>query len=152
MKIEPHELPLVLHFGSWIGGDRDGNPFVTPEVTRDAIRLARGHLLLYYQRQLDNLIDLLTTSAQQSQVSDALLRRLEAYVAQVHTPETQVFGAQYEFEYYRRFAICLKARIQRTLEETNERASRRAAAGDALTLAQGQDKLAQVLPAYCSCG
>ena len=53
-------------FGSWIGGDRDGNPFVTPEVTRDAMQLARGHLLLYYQRQLDLIIDLLTTSAQQT--------------------------------------------------------------------------------------
>ena len=148
LKIEPHELPLVLHFGSWIGGDRDGNPFVTPEITRDAIRLARGHLLLYYQRQLDNLIDLVTTSAQQTKVSDALLRRLEAYVAQVHTPETQVFGAQYEFEYYRRFAICLKARIQRTLEETNERASSAQLPVTPFTLSQGQDKLAQVLPAY----
>jgi phosphoenolpyruvate carboxylase len=48
-------------FGSWIGGDRDGNPFVTPEVTRDAIQLARGHLLLYYQRQLDEICDLLTS-------------------------------------------------------------------------------------------
>ena len=44
----------------------------------------------------------------------------EAYVAQVHTPEAQVFGAQYEFEYYRRFVICLKARIQRTLEQAGE--------------------------------
>ena len=73
LEIEAHELPQVLRFGSWIGGDRDGNPFVTPEVTRDAIRLARGHLLLYYQRQLDDIIDLLTTSAQQRPVSDALL-------------------------------------------------------------------------------
>ena len=78
LDIEPHELPQVLRFGSWIGGDRDGNPFVTPEVTRDAIQLARGHLLLYYQRQLDGIIDLLTTSAQQRPVSDALLERLQA--------------------------------------------------------------------------
>ena len=73
LEIEAHALPQVLCFGSWIGGDRDGNPFVTPEVTRDAIRLARGHLLLYYQRRLDEIIDLLTTSAQQTAVSDELL-------------------------------------------------------------------------------
>ncbi len=115
----------MLRFGSWIGGDRDGNPFVTPEVTRDAIQLARGHLLLYYQAQLDGIIDLLTTSAQQRPVSDDLLRRLKAYVALVHTPEAQVFGAQYEFEYYRRFVICVKARIQRTLERDRKAARHR---------------------------
>jgi phosphoenolpyruvate carboxylase len=150
LEIEAHELPLVLHFGSWIGGDRDGNPFVTPEVTRDAIQLARGHLLLYYQSQMDIIIDLLTTSAQQRPVSEALRERLEAYVAQLHTPEAQVFGEQYEFEYYRRFVICLKARIQRTMEQPGP-------TGGPLpvmpyTLTQGQDKLAQVLPAYCSAG
>jgi phosphoenolpyruvate carboxylase len=149
LHIEPHELPQVLRFGSWIGGDRDGNPFVTPDVTRDAIQLARGHLLLYYQSQLDGIIDLLTTSAQQCPVSDELLRRLEAYVALVHTPESQVFGAQYEFEYYRRFVICLKARVQRTLDETG-RHSRARLPVTPFTLTQGQDKLAQVLPAYCS--
>ncbi len=89
---------------------------MTPDVTRDAIQLARGHLLLHYQRHLEEIIDLLTTSAQQRAVSAALLERLHAYVAQVHTPEAQVFGEQYEFEYYRRFVICLKARLQRTLE------------------------------------
>ena len=72
LEIEAHELPQVLRFGSWIGGDRDGNPFVTPEVTRDAIQLARGHLLLYYQARLDDIIDLLTTSAQQRPVSKEL--------------------------------------------------------------------------------
>jgi phosphoenolpyruvate carboxylase len=151
LEVEPLELPQVLRFGSWIGGDRDGNPFVTPEVTRAALQLARGHLLLYYQHQLDEIIDLLTTSAQQRGVSEALLERLRAYVAQVPTPEAQVFGSQYEFEYYRRFVICLKARIQRTLE----RASEGMGSGGGLpvtpfTLARGHDKLAQALPAYCS--
>jgi len=149
LEIEPHELPIVLRFGSWIGGDRDGNPFVTPEVTRAALQLARGHLLLYYQRRLDAIIDLLTTSAQQRQVSEALLERLRAYVAQVHTPEAQVFGAQYEFEYYRRFVICLKARIQRTLEEASE-AHAPILPVTPYTLARGHDKLTQALPAYCS--
>ncbi|MGA9127541.1 MAG: phosphoenolpyruvate carboxylase [Terracidiphilus sp.] len=152
LEIEAHELPLVLIFGSWIGGDRDGNPYVTPEVTRDAIRLARGHLLLYYQRRLDELIDLLTTSAQQIGVSEALLQRLEAYVALVHTPEAQVFGVQYEFEYYRRFAICLKARLRRTLEKAAEQPGGAGAALPVMpyTLAGGQDKLTQALPAYCN--
>ena len=152
LEIEPHSLPQVLQFGSWIGGDRDGNPFVTPEVTREAVLLARGHLLLYYQRQLDQIINLLTTSAQQRPVSDALMRRLKAYIEQVHTPEAQVFGAQYEFEYYRRFIICVKARVQGALERMSE-----GPAGVILpvmpytfSLSHSQDKLAQVLPPYCS--
>ncbi len=152
LDIEPHKLPLMLHFGSWIGGDRDGNPFVTPEVTRDAIQLARGHLLLHYQRRLDVIIDLLTTSAQQRPVSDELLARLNAYVAQVHTPEAQVFGEQYEFEYYRRFAICLKARIQRTLSEAGSQPHTRGAALPVtpFTLSREHEKLTQAMPAYCS--
>jgi len=149
LVIEPHELPQVLKFGSWIGGDRDGNPFVTPEVTRDAIQLARGHLLLYYQARLDEIIDLLTTSAQQRPVSKELRERLDAYVALVHTPEAQVFGAQYEFEYYRRFIICVKARIQRTLDLTGKHGSTMLPVMP-YTLTKGQEKLAQILPEYCS--
>ena len=151
LEIETLALPQVLCFGSWLGGDRDGNPFVTPQVTRDAIQLARGHLLLYYQRRLNEITDLLTTSAQQIAVSDPLLAKLKAYLAQVHTPEAQVFGQQYEFEYYRRFVICLKARVQRTMERMDHPGT---ASGKLpvmpYTLAQGQDKLAQVLPAYCN--
>ena len=154
LKVDALELPQVLSFGSWIGGDRDGNPFVTPEVTRDAVQLARGHLLLFYQRQLDLIIDLLTTSAQQRPVSHELMRRLKAYVEKLHTPEAQVFGAQYEFEYYRRFVICVKARIQRTLERIGERIGH-GPSGATLpvmpyTLSHSQDKLARVLSAYGS--
>src|SRR5271154_3004208 len=72
LTLETHELPKVLAFGSWIGGDRDGNPFVTPDVTRNAIQLAREHLLGFYDEQLQTVIDLLSTSAQQMPVSDAV--------------------------------------------------------------------------------
>ena len=151
LEIEAHQLPQVLRFGSWIGGDRDGNPYVTPEVTRDAIRLARGHLLHYYQRRLDDLVDLLTTSAQQQVVNDALLEKLKAYIAQVHTPDAPVFGAQFEFESYRRFVMCIKARVQRTLAEAGEQASNGQSPAP-FGLTQGQDRLAQALRAYCSVG
>ncbi len=86
-------------------------------------------------------------------VSDELLARLEAYMAQVHTPEAQVFGEQYEFEYYRRFVICVKARVQRTLDD-----GRLAQPGHGsaqlpvtpYTLTHDHDKVTQALPAYCS--
>jgi phosphoenolpyruvate carboxylase len=153
LAIEPHELPQVIRFGSWIGGDRDGNPFVTPQVTRDSIQLARGHLLLYYQRRLEEIIDLLTTSAQQMPVSPNLLARLKAYIALIHTPEAQIFGEQYQYEYYRRFVICIKARIQRTLDERYK--IQLGHGGPQLpvmpyTLTQEHDKLTQALPPYCS--
>ncbi len=150
LEIEPLDLPQVLCFGSWIGGDRDGNPFVTPQVTRDAIEMARGHLLVYYQRQLDAVIDLLTTSAQQRPVSEALLQRLRAYLDLVRTPEAQIFGAQYEFEVYRRFAICLKARVHASMEPAAYSASPAQWPVTPYTLAQGHEKLAQDLPPYGS--
>jgi phosphoenolpyruvate carboxylase len=151
LEIEALDLPQMLQFGSWIGGDRDGNPFVTPEVTRDAIQLARGHLLLFYMHRLEEITDLLTTSAQQIAVSKELTSRLEGYMAQVRTPEAQVFGEQYRYEYYRRFVICVKARVQRTMQAGEHVL----AAGNAVpvmpyTLAQGQDQLTKALPAYCS--
>ena len=152
LEIEPHELPQVLRFGSWIGGDRDGNPFVTPQVTRDAIQLARGHALLYYQSRLEEIIDLVTTSGQQMPISAELRARLEAYIAQVHTPEAQLFGEQYEFEYYRRFVICVKARIQRTLDWYMVQPGQ-GSAGLPFTLyklSQSHDKLTQALAPYCA--
>jgi phosphoenolpyruvate carboxylase len=150
LELEPHVLPQMLRFGSWIGGDRDGNPYVTPEVTRDAVQLAREHLLLFYVRKLDTIVDLLTTSAQQKPVSKELMERLEEYMAEVHTTDSPVFGQQYEFEYYRRFVLCVKARVERTLEAAGDLSPAGRALPTRYAMEHPHDQLAQALPGYCS--
>ena len=57
-------LPLehnLFHFGSWMGGDRDGNPFVTPETTREVVITARlSAVNLYFQQTEMLMFDLST--------------------------------------------------------------------------------------------
>jgi phosphoenolpyruvate carboxylase len=151
LKIEMHELPKVLVFGSWIGGDRDGNPFVTPDVTRNAIQMAREHLLHFYDGQLQTVIDLLSTSAQQMPVAEAVCKRLDEYESRMRTAESQAYGQPYEFEIYRRFLICVRARVRRTLHPAGHPAGHVAASllrPSALT--ESQERLAQLLPGYAS--
>jgi phosphoenolpyruvate carboxylase len=137
LKIETADLPLLLSFGSWIGGDRDGNPYVTTEVTREAIQAARSRLLSYYDSRLQLIIDLLTTSAQQLSVSAELQERLNGFVRALGTDAGQIFGSRFEFEIYRRYLVCVRARLLRTAGEK---------AGDEKSL----EAVLEALPSYCS--
>ncbi|MGD2119645.1 MAG: phosphoenolpyruvate carboxylase, partial [Chromatiales bacterium] len=58
----PIDIPNLIRFGSWIGGDRDGNPNVTPEVTRMAVRINAFSILKEYCRRCNDLISELTFS------------------------------------------------------------------------------------------
>jgi phosphoenolpyruvate carboxylase len=49
------ELPPLVRFGTWIGGDRDGHPFVTAEVTRAALKELRANALRVQRRALEAL-------------------------------------------------------------------------------------------------
>ena len=51
----PGELASFLTMGSWIGGDRDGNPFVTADVMRGTLRLQSSRVLNFYLEQLHAL-------------------------------------------------------------------------------------------------
>jgi phosphoenolpyruvate carboxylase len=105
------EMPVLLTFGSWIGGDRDGNPFVTPQVTREALEMAREDLLRHYQGELRLILDLLTSSAQQAPVSGELEKRLQDYLNAINTTGQQAFGERYDYESYRRFVSCIRVRL-----------------------------------------
>lgn len=76
------DMPLLVTFGSWIGGDRDGNPFVTPETTGEALTMARDLLLAHYLERLQNLFDQMASSTQQVPVSNALTAQVERYLAE----------------------------------------------------------------------
>lgn len=71
------DLPPFMRFGTWMGGDRDGNPNVTPEVTIRTARLQKGVALRHYIRQLDVLRRTLSMSVRRAPVSQALLASLE---------------------------------------------------------------------------
>ena len=65
MKRLDIEIPVTarpLSFGSWIGGDRDGNPNVTAQVTRDAMVLQVGHAIRVTIAAMDQLRQMLSVS------------------------------------------------------------------------------------------
>lgn len=73
--VEPTSKPLT--FGSWIGGDRDGNPHVTPEVTKQVIVLQMGHAIRVTLEVLDELRQCLSVSSRIAGAS----KELQASVA-----------------------------------------------------------------------
>src|SRR6195952_3698428 len=66
------ELASFLRMGSWIGGDRDGNPFVTADVMRGTLRLQSSRALRFYLEQLHVLGSELSIAAHLADVSEEL--------------------------------------------------------------------------------
>src|ERR1700736_4547334 len=66
------ELASFLRMGSWIGGDRDGNPFVTADVMRGTLRMQSSRVLRFYLEELHALGAELSLAAHLADVSEEL--------------------------------------------------------------------------------
>jgi phosphoenolpyruvate carboxylase len=127
----------LLRFGSWVGGDRDGNPAVTPEVTRAAARLARTAVLHRYHRDVQTLGRDLSISERLGGGSKELLESIAR-----DREELQVAPVpQWRDEPYRRKLGLVAERLRRTLaDEPGEYASAEALLADLRLVARSLEQ------------
>lgn len=110
------ELPLVsvpVRFGSWVGGDRDGNPNISPEVTSDVLRLHADRAIRYQMDLVDQLIDELAISTRVVRATPELTASLERdreLLPEVHDRFIRLNAE----EPYRLKCSYIKARLQAT--------------------------------------
>jgi phosphoenolpyruvate carboxylase len=74
---ETLRLTAPIRFGSWVGGDRDGNPFVTPDTTLAAARRASHVILGRYRRGVDELVEKLSVGSNIAPPTRVLLESIE---------------------------------------------------------------------------
>src|ERR1700758_3923361 len=106
-------VPNIVQFGSWIGGDRDGNPLVKPDCIRGALAMARALILRQYLDDVEALSDRLSSSRRQTAISQGLLERLQQYeqtISGVHL----AWGPHNHAESYRRFLSYMFHRLQQS--------------------------------------
>ncbi|MDK4538170.1 phosphoenolpyruvate carboxylase, partial [Kingella kingae] len=77
-------VPNLLQIGGWIGGDRDGNPFVTAQTLRDAFVRHADAAFHHYRRELEALYQELPLSIRRTQISDGVL------LLSAKSPDTEV--------------------------------------------------------------
>lgn len=123
-RVYPNEkirIPsTTLRFGSWIGGDRDGNPFVTAEVTRNAVRLHMNEALTAYIERVNELLYSLTHTESFIQPSKKFSKKLRAdnaaFAASVFVDDANL----YIKEPYRRKLAIMQYRLTKTLESVKQ--------------------------------
>ncbi|MBU5671766.1 phosphoenolpyruvate carboxylase [Paenibacillus brevis] len=85
-------VPTYLRFGSWIGGDRDGNPSVTADVTWQTLKMQRKLVIREYQNLLAELFKYLSFSTSIVDVSDELMASIQRDRLQVKLLKTPVWN------------------------------------------------------------
>ena len=110
------ELPLTatpLRFGAWTGGDRDGNPNVTPAVTMQVLTLQHEQGLRVVERWLAALVEELSVSSRIGGASEELLNTLAADLERLPEVDPRFRRINAE-EPYRLKISCIRAKLART--------------------------------------
>lgn len=105
------KLPPFLRFGSWVGGDRDGNPFVTHEITREVLKMQKALAIEKHIEKVEQLKRRLSSSVKIVPVSP----ELKAAVRRVRKTFADLEGIQNPDEYYRVMLEYINKRLVDTL-------------------------------------
>ncbi|MCX5935849.1 MAG: phosphoenolpyruvate carboxylase, partial [Pseudanabaena sp. LacPavin_0818_WC45_MAG_42_6] len=107
------------NFGSWVGSDRDGNPYVTPEVTWQTACYQRNLVLNKYIKSVERLSRLLSLSQSLSDVSQELLDSLGD--DQIYLPEIyEKYSLKFRQEPYRLKLAYVRERLTRTRDRNQK--------------------------------
>jgi phosphoenolpyruvate carboxylase len=113
------QVPSVLRFGSWIGGDRDGNPFVTKDTTEAAISAQKDLVLERYAQDVQSLYELLSPALGRVTFDDGFLEALEQEVASLPEDELETIK-RFDAEPYRQKLILIYRRLLATLRQNEK--------------------------------
>lgn len=105
-----------LQFGSWVGGDMDGNPNVGAHTIRATLTRHRALVLDKYLAELRNLVDHMSQSSTRTSVPDALQERLTEYRALLPELASEI-PTRYRDMPYRNFLWYVGTRLERTTGE-----------------------------------
>jgi phosphoenolpyruvate carboxylase len=121
------ELPLTatpIRFGTWVGGDRDGNPFVTPEVTLAVLAQQRERAVALLTETVEDLVEALSVSTRTAAVSAELEQSLAADA--VTLPEVAAaYGRRNADEPYRLKCSYIRTRLANTADRAGSGAAHR---------------------------
>ncbi|NRB60459.1 MAG: phosphoenolpyruvate carboxylase [Winogradskyella sp.] len=114
----PEQFPMI-QFGSWVGGDRDGHPFVKPEFTASTLQYHRQSALKMIQEQMINLASKLSFSIYQNAVPQKVLDHIEAQ-AELYGKDGQKAINRNPSEPLRQYVNLLLLRLKYTIKDDNK--------------------------------